>query len=120
MYSYVCVLRLICRQIVYAVRAHALYVDVDVCARVCMCVCMSVPMCVCVHVDGQVLIISSQAAAAVLVFNAIKSPLAQPRNVIGGNVVGAVVGVAVQKVLPDSLNWLAVPLSVSLASQPPL
>jgi hypothetical protein len=46
--------------------------------------------------SDHVMIIGSQAATAVLVFNAINSPLAQPRNVIGGNMISALVGVAWQ------------------------
>jgi CBS-domain-containing membrane protein len=47
------------------------------------------------------------------VYGVIESPLAQPRNLIGGHLVSAVIGVSVQK-LPDLL-WVAAPLAVSLS-----
>jgi len=40
-----------------------------------------------------VLLIGSMGASAVLVYGAIKSPLAQPRNLIGGHVISGLVGV---------------------------
>ena len=42
-------------------------------------------------------IIGSFGASAVLLYDAIGSPLAQPRNVVGGHCVGALVGVTVYK-----------------------
>ena len=39
------------------------------------------------------LAIGSLGASAVLVFGAVRSPLAQPRNLIGGHVISALVGV---------------------------
>lgn len=47
-----------------------------------------------------ILLVSSFGASAVLVFGAIKSPLAQPRNLVGGHVLSALVGVSAQKMLP--------------------
>src|SRR5258706_3715629 len=40
------------------------------------------------------LLISSFGASAVLVYGAIQSPLAQPRNLVGGHVISGLVGVA--------------------------
>ncbi|HKJ71745.1 MAG TPA: HPP family protein [Gammaproteobacteria bacterium] len=40
------------------------------------------------------MLIGSFGASAVLVFGAIRSPLAQPRNLVGGHVLSALVGVA--------------------------
>jgi CBS-domain-containing membrane protein len=60
------------------------------------------------------LIIGSFGASAVLVYAAIKSPLAQPRNLVGGHVISALVGVACYQWLGDTL-WIAAALSVSLA-----
>ena len=47
------------------------------------------------ELDGTdlVMIIGSFGASAVLIYGAIKSPLAQPRNLIGGHVFSALVGV---------------------------
>jgi CBS domain-containing membrane protein len=61
-----------------------------------------------------VFLIGSFGASCVLVYGVIQSPLAQPRNLIGGHVVSALVGVTVQKLLPETI-WLAAPLAVSLS-----
>ncbi|MBZ0155606.1 MAG: HPP family protein [Alphaproteobacteria bacterium] len=60
------------------------------------------------------LIIGSFGASAVLVYGAIKSPLAQPRNVLGGHIVSALVGVVCFKMFGGTL-WMASALGVSLA-----
>ncbi len=60
------------------------------------------------------LIIGSFGASAVLIYGAIGSPLAQPRNLLGGHLLSAVVGVAVFQLLQPHL-WLAAALAVSLA-----
>lgn len=62
----------------------------------------------------MVLLIGSFGASCVLVYGVIQSPLAQPRNLIGGHVVSAIVGVTIQKLIPDVL-WIAAPLAVSLS-----
>ncbi len=59
-------------------------------------------------------LIGSFGASSVLIYGVIQSPLAQPRNLIGGHVVSALVGVTVFKLLPDPL-WLAASLAVSLS-----
>ncbi len=51
-----------------------------------------------VNESDLVMLIASFGASAVLVYGAIKSPLAQPRNLIGGHVISALIGVAVFKV----------------------
>jgi CBS-domain-containing membrane protein len=61
----------------------------------------------------SVLLIGSFGASAVLVCGAIRSPLAQPRNLIGGHLISAVIGVASFKLLGD--NFVAAGLGVSLA-----
>ena len=60
------------------------------------------------------LIIGSFGASAVLVYAAIKSPLAQPRNLVGGHVISALVGVACYKLFGDTV-WVAAALAVSFA-----
>lgn len=60
------------------------------------------------------LIIGSFGASAVLVYGAIKSPLAQPRNLIGGHVLSGLIGVASYQVLGDTL-WLAAAIGVATA-----
>lgn len=61
-----------------------------------------------------IMIIGSFGASAVLVYGAIRSPLAQPRNLIGGHVLSAVIGVTAFQLLGDQL-WLASALAVSTA-----
>jgi CBS-domain-containing membrane protein len=59
-----------------------------------------------------VMIIGSFGASAVLIYGAIRSPLAQPRNLLGGHLISAFIGVTAYKLLPDQM-WLASALSVS-------
>lgn len=59
-------------------------------------------------------LIGSFGASAVLIYGVIQSPLAQPRNLIGGHLICAIIGVSVQKIIPD-LVWLSAPLAVSLS-----
>lgn len=61
-----------------------------------------------------VFLIGSFGASCVLVYGVIQSPLAQPRNLVGGHLVSAIIGVTIQKMLPD-LIWVAAPLAVSLS-----
>ena len=42
--------------------------------------------------SDMVMIIGSFGASAVLIYGAIKSPLAQPRNLIGGHLISALIG----------------------------
>ncbi len=60
------------------------------------------------------LLIGSFGASAVLVYAAIKSPLAQPRNLLGGHVIAGIIGVACYKIFGNSL-WMAGALASSLA-----
>lgn len=62
----------------------------------------------------QPLVIGSLGASAVLLYGAPRSPLAQPRNVLGGHVVSALVGVACWQFLHD-LPGLAQALAVATA-----
>jgi len=61
-----------------------------------------------------VMIIGSFGASAVLIYGAIRSPLAQPRNLVGGHVVSAVIGVATYQVLHGEM-WLASAVAVATA-----
>jgi CBS-domain-containing membrane protein len=60
------------------------------------------------------LLIGSFGASAVLVYGAIKSPLAQPRNLIGGHVLSGLAGVACYQLF-GNMVWLAAAMAVSLA-----
>lgn len=62
----------------------------------------------------NILLIGSFGASSVLIYGAIQSPLAQPRNLIGGQVLSAFIGVTVFKLTPEII-WLAAPLAVSLS-----
>ena len=61
-----------------------------------------------------VYLIGSFGASSVLVYGVIQSPLAQPRNLIGGHLISAIIGVSVYKFVPD-IVWLTAPLAVSLS-----
>jgi CBS domain-containing membrane protein len=60
------------------------------------------------------LLIGSFGASSVLVYGVINSPLAQPRNLLGGHVLSAFIGVTIHRLIPEEL-WLAAALAVSLA-----
>ena len=61
-----------------------------------------------------ILIIGSFGASAVLIFGAIKSPLAQPPNLMGGHVISALIGVSAYKMLAPHI-WLAAAVAVATA-----
>lgn len=60
------------------------------------------------------LIIASFGASAVLIYAAIDSPLAQPRNLLGGHVLSGLVGVTCYMLFGGTV-WLAAALAVSLS-----
>lgn len=60
------------------------------------------------------LMIGSLGASAVLVYGAVRSPLAQPRNLVGGHVVSAIAGVLAWKLL-GGMPWLAGAVAVATA-----
>ena len=60
------------------------------------------------------LLIGSFGASAVLLYGAVRSPLAQPRNLIGGHVLSAIIGVSAQLWLGGT-PWLAAAVAVSVA-----
>lgn len=62
---------------------------------------------------ASTLLIGSFGASAVLIYSAIRSPLAQPRNLIGGHVISALVGITCYELLGDV--WISSSLAVSLA-----
>jgi len=61
---------------------------------------------------GLTMIIGSFGASAVLIYGAIKSPLAQPRNLLGGHVLSALVGVTSYQLFQSHI-WLAAAVAVS-------
>jgi CBS-domain-containing membrane protein len=60
------------------------------------------------------LIIGSLGASAVLIFGAIKSPLAQPPNLMGGHLISAIIGVSAYKLFHPWM-WLAAAVAVATA-----
>lgn len=69
-----------------------------------------------IHFKGNdaVYLIGSFGASSVLIYGIIQSPFSQPRNLVGGHIISAIVGVTVHKFAPDII-WIAAPLAVSLA-----
>jgi len=64
--------------------------------------------------SGYLMIIGSFGASAVLIYGAVKSPLAQPRNFVGGHVVSALVGVTSYILFKENL-WVASSIAVATA-----
>ncbi len=62
----------------------------------------------------RVMLIGSFGASAVLVYGAVRSPLAQPRNLVGGHVISAAIGVAAHQLL-GAAPWLAAAAAVATA-----
>jgi CBS-domain-containing membrane protein len=60
------------------------------------------------------LLVGSYGASAVLLYGAPRSPLAQPRNLIGGHFLSAAVGVAAWQLL-HPVPWLAAAVAVATA-----
>lgn len=60
------------------------------------------------------MMIGSYGASAVLVYGAPRSPFAQPRNLLGGHLLSAVIGMAACKLFPES-TAVAAPLAVATA-----
>ena len=61
-----------------------------------------------------VYLIGSFGASSVLVYGIIESPFSQPRNLIGGHLLSAFIGVTINLLFPDTLS-IAAPLAVSLS-----
>jgi CBS-domain-containing membrane protein len=59
-------------------------------------------------------LIGSFGASSVLIYGHINSPLAQPRNLIGGHLICAFAGVTVHKLIPGEA-WLASAMAVSVS-----
>jgi CBS-domain-containing membrane protein len=60
------------------------------------------------------LMIGSFGATAVLVYGAVRSPLAQPRNLIGGHILSAIIGVTCWKLF-HQFPWFAEAMAVATA-----
>lgn len=67
--------------------------------------------------SGDLLLIGSFGASAVLIYGAPMAVFSQPRNLVLGNVMSATIGISLYKLLPDMLvltSALAVSLSVAV------
>jgi len=64
--------------------------------------------------SASAMMIGSFGATAVLLFGAMRSPLAQPRNIIGGHILSAIVGVTCAQLLGHQ-PWLAEAVAVASA-----
>lgn len=62
--------------------------------------------------DENVFLIGSFGASSVLIYGAIQSPLAQPRNLFGGHLLSAIIGVSIYKIFPD-IVYLTAPLAAA-------
>ena len=60
----------------------------------------------------NILLIGTFGASSVLIFGAIQSPLAQPRNFFGGQIISGLIGVTIFKFLPEII-WITAPLAVA-------
>jgi len=69
-----------------------------------------------IHFRGSdvVYLIGSFGASSVLIYGIIQSPFSQPRNLVGGHLISAFIGVTVNKLVPD-IVWISAPLAVSLS-----
>lgn len=64
--------------------------------------------------NDNLFLIGSFGASSVLVYGLINSPLAQPRNLIGGHLICAIIGVTIEQVFFVE-PWFACALAVSLS-----
>ena len=64
---------------------------------------------------GGPFLIAPLGASAVLAFAVPASPLAQPRAIIGGNVVSALAGITVARLVPAPMGFAVAPLAVGTA-----
>lgn len=64
--------------------------------------------------NDTLFLIGSFGASSVLIYGVINSPLAQPRNLIGGHIISALTGVTIHLLVPSEV-WLAAALAVSIS-----
>ena len=64
--------------------------------------------------SDNMFLIGSFGASSVLIYGIINSPFSQPRNLLGGHLISAIVGVTIHKLIPQEL-WLSCAISVSLS-----
>lgn len=64
---------------------------------------------------GLLMMVGSFGASAALVYSSVDSPFAQPRNLLGGHVLSALIGVTVHRYLPVD-PWLVAAIAVAMAT----
>lgn len=65
------------------------------------------------NVSDNLFLVGSFGATSVLLYGVMDSPLAQPRNLVGGHLISAVVGVTINILVPQV--WVAAALAVSIS-----
>jgi CBS-domain-containing membrane protein len=65
------------------------------------------------NINDNIFLIGSFGASSVLIYGLVDSPMAQPRNFIGGHLICGFVGVTVNYLVPEL--WMASSLAVSLS-----
>lgn len=65
---------------------------------------------------GVPMMIGSFGASAVLIYAAIEGPLSQPRNLIGGHVISAVIAVIIYQTLGNTEVTIALAVSLAIAA----
>ncbi|WP_448635835.1 HPP family protein [Pedobacter panaciterrae] len=56
--------------------------------------------------NDNLYLIGSFGASSVLIYGIVNSPLAQPRNLIGGHLISAIIGVTIAKFFLARVGWL--------------
>lgn len=64
--------------------------------------------------QDSLFLIGSFGASSVLIYGITNSPFSQPRNVLGGHLLSALIGVTIARLFPETL-WFAAALAVSLS-----
>ena len=66
--------------------------------------------------SDNLFLLGSFGASAVLVYGATNSPLAQPRNLVGGHLLSAIIGITAAALIPClGFLWITCALAVSLS-----
>lgn len=63
--------------------------------------------------SDNLFLVGSFGASSVLIYGVINSPLAQPRNLIGGHIISALIGVTISILVKET--WVAAALAVSIS-----
>jgi len=64
--------------------------------------------------SDTVYLIGSFGASSVLIYGNIQSPFSQPKNLVGGHLISAIIGVTIHLIFPEII-WLSAALAVSIS-----